>query len=50
MSHITLEMGWRGIPITEFVYDAERLGTAARRMHLPSDVVDWFKNDMVRAI
>jgi hypothetical protein len=50
MSHITLEMGWRGIPITEFVYDAERLGTAARRMHLPSDVVDWFKNDMGRAI
>jgi hypothetical protein len=50
MSHITLEMGWRGIPITQFMYHAVRLGAAARRLHLPSDVVDWFENDMGRAV
>lgn len=50
MSHITLEMGWRGIPITQFIYDAERLGAAARRMRLPNHVVDWFKNDMGRSV
>src|ERR1051326_2770804 len=50
MSHITLEMGWRGIPRTQFMYDAERLGAAARRMHLPNHVVDWFRNDMGRGV
>jgi hypothetical protein len=49
MSHIMLEMGWRGIPITEFMYDALRLGAAAKRLHLPSKVVDWFENDMGRS-
>ena len=43
MSHVMLEMGWRGIPITQFMYDAERLAAAARRLHLPTDVVDWFE-------
>jgi hypothetical protein len=50
MSHITLEMGWRGIPITQFTCDAERLAAAARRLHLPSDVVDWFENRMGQAV
>jgi hypothetical protein len=46
MSHITLEMGWRAIPITQFRCDAERLAAAARRLDLPNVVVDWFENDM----
>lgn len=50
MSHITLEMGWRGIPITQFMYEAKRLAAAARRLDLPRDVVDWFENDMGRAV
>jgi hypothetical protein len=50
MSHITLEMGWRGIPITQFMYEAKRLAATARRLHLPCDVVDWFENDMGRAV
>ena len=50
MSHIMLEMGWRGIPVTDFKYAAERLAAAARRLHLPSNVVDWFQKDMGRAV
>lgn len=50
MSHITLEMGWRGIPLTQFMYEAKRLAAAARRLHLPCDVVEWFENDMGRAV
>jgi hypothetical protein len=50
MSHVTLEMGWRGIPRTQFVCDAARLAAAARRLHLPTDVIGWFENDMGRAV
>jgi hypothetical protein len=50
MSHIMLEMGWRGIPITQFMYDAERLAAAARRLQLPRDVIDWFEHDMGQAV
>jgi hypothetical protein len=50
MSHIMLEMGWRRIPITQFIYDAERLAAAARRLQLPRDVIDWFENDMGQAV
>jgi hypothetical protein len=49
MSHVTLEMGWRGIPITQFMYDAKRLAAAAVRLNLPRDVVDWFERDLGRA-
>jgi hypothetical protein len=49
MSHVTLEMGRRGIPRTQFAYDAARLAAAARRLQLPGDVVQWFENDLGRA-
>jgi hypothetical protein len=50
MSHVTLEMGWRAIPVAQFMYDAGRLAAAAKRLRLPSDVVEWFENDMGRAV
>lgn len=49
MSHMMLEMGWRGIPVTQFRYGPERLAAAARRLHLPTNVVGWFESDMGRA-
>ena len=48
MSHVMLEMGWRGIPVTEFLYRSERLAAAARRMHLPQEVIVWFESDLGR--
>jgi hypothetical protein len=50
MSHITLEMGSRGIPITQFMFDAGRLAAAARRLYLSNDVVDWFEKHMGRSV
>jgi hypothetical protein len=49
MSHIMLEMGWRGIPVTEFEYGPQRLVSAAQRMQLPQAVVAWFENNLGRA-
>jgi len=49
MSHMMLEMGWRGIPVTQFNYGPKRLADAARRMCLPTSVVAWFENDLGRA-
>jgi hypothetical protein len=48
MSHLTLEMGWRGIPITDFKQEPQRLVSAARRLGLPGNAVTWFENDMGR--
>ena len=49
ISHLTLEMGWRGIPVTQFKYIPERLATAAKRLGLPKNAVAWFEADMGRA-
>ncbi|MGB4057258.1 MAG: hypothetical protein WBK77_04160 [Alphaproteobacteria bacterium] len=49
MSHMMLEMGWRGIQITQFQYEPERMATAAQRLRLPPEVVDWFRRDIGRA-
>jgi len=45
ISHLMLEMGWRGIPVTQFQYTPERLAEAARRLRLPQIAVDWFIQD-----
>lgn len=49
MSHMMLEMGRRGIPVTKFQYGPERLAAAARRLGLPPEVVSWFQTDLGRA-
>ncbi|MDZ7712733.1 MAG: hypothetical protein U5L06_06320 [Rhodovibrio sp.] len=46
MSHMMVEMGWRGIPITNFKYTPERLASAAKRMGMPIEVIAWFKSEM----
>lgn len=50
MSHVILEMGSRGIPVTQFAFEPKRLAAAARRLQLPRDVVAWFENDMGRTV
>ncbi len=50
MSHLMLEMGWRGVPVTQFEFSPERLAAAARRLRLPANVVAWFESDMGRAL
>ncbi|MCI0722471.1 MAG: hypothetical protein L0338_26405 [Acidobacteria bacterium] len=50
MSHLMLEMGWRGIPVTQFEFGPERLAAAARRLRLPANVVAWFESDMGRGL
>jgi hypothetical protein len=49
MSHMMLEMGWRGVPVTQFQYEPERMAAAAQRLRLPQNVVDWFRRDIGRA-
>lgn len=46
MSHMMLEMGWRGIPVTKFKYAPDRLAAAARRMDMPANVVKWLDNNL----
>lgn len=48
MSHMMLEMGARGIPVTQFQHDATRLAAAARRIGLSAQVVAWFADGMGR--
>jgi hypothetical protein len=48
VSHMMLEMGRRGIPITQFEHDTERLAAAAKRLELPSCAVRWFEKGMGR--
>lgn len=43
MSHIMIEMGLRGTPITEFPADPVRLGQAAKRLGFSDDVIQWFE-------
>ncbi len=50
MSHMMLEMGWRGIPVTQFKYKPDRLAAAARRLHLAANAVVWFESDMGRGV
>jgi hypothetical protein len=47
-SHIMLEMGWRGITITQFKYEPARLADAAKRLRFPPIVIEWFLSDMGR--
>lgn len=46
MSHIMLEMGWRGTPITDFPQEPIRLALAAKRLGFGEDVVNWLKKDL----
>jgi hypothetical protein len=43
MSHMTIEMNGRAIPVTQFMLAPERLASAARRMRFPANVVSWFE-------
>lgn len=47
-SHLMLEMGWRGIPVTEFKHAPKRLVAAAKRLNMPREVLAWFESDMSR--
>lgn len=48
MSHLMLEMGWRGIAVSKFAYVPERIAAAARRLSMPEPVVHWFTTDLGR--
>lgn len=45
MSHIMLEMGWRGTPVTDFPQDPKRLAKAAKRLRLSEAAVKWLEDD-----
>lgn len=45
MSHIMLEMGWRGTPITDFPQEPQRLALAAKRLGFSEKAATWLKND-----
>jgi hypothetical protein len=45
MSHIMLEMGWRGTPLTDFHQKPKRLALAAKRLGFGERVVTWLEND-----
>jgi hypothetical protein len=45
MSHMTLEMGWRAIPLTEFQHTPERHAEAGRRLGLNDEIIHWLEND-----
>lgn len=40
-THMMVEMGERGIPITQFAYETDRAVAAARRLGLPQNAIDW---------
>lgn len=40
-AHITIEMGVRGIPATQFPYSLDRMTAAAKRLNLPEAVFNW---------
>lgn len=44
MSHIMLEMGWRGVPVTDFPQEPRRLSLAARRLGFSEKAATWLKN------
>lgn len=44
-THIMIEMGERGITMSEFALQTGRLAIAAERLHFPASVVDWLRND-----
>lgn len=45
MSHIMLEMGWRGTPITDFPLEPGRLALAAKRLGFSEKAATWLKTD-----
>lgn len=40
-SHLMVEMGKRGIPITKFKFEPTRVMAAANRMRLATDIINW---------
>ncbi len=48
MSHIMLEMGWRGTPITDFPLEPRRLALAAQRLGLNERSVQWLRDEFNR--
>lgn len=45
MSHMMLEMGWRGTPITDFPQEPKRLALAAKRLRFSEKAAVWISND-----